>query len=177
MPICKKCNKPFPNHQVIEGKVRTLNSRKYCLECSPFNQHNTKDIIRFPRGIHQTTCIVCKRVYNYDSSRRRGHTRTNCNSCMANKKRHIVKATLVAFLGGKCQKCGYDRCIGALVFHHTDPSKKEFTISGKHALSIDKLKKEVLKCQLMCANCHAEEHDESTRPEAGRRSYKPGALD
>jgi hypothetical protein len=32
-----------------------------------------------------------------------------------------MKEMLVAELGGKCQKCGYDRYVGALQFHHLDP--------------------------------------------------------
>ena len=32
----------------------------------------------------------------------------------------------VKLLGGKCCICGYDKCIDALVFHHRDPSIKEF---------------------------------------------------
>jgi hypothetical protein len=42
MNICLKCNNSFPNRTIIEGKERTLNKRKYCLDCSPFGQKNTK---------------------------------------------------------------------------------------------------------------------------------------
>jgi len=61
--------------------------------------------------------------------------------------------------GGKCQLCGYNKCINALVFHHIDPTKKEaepcyiiMRWSWKRAL------KELKKCILVCANCHAELH-------------------
>lgn len=40
--ICRKCNKEFPYHKKINGKVRNLNSRKFCLDCSPFGSRNTK---------------------------------------------------------------------------------------------------------------------------------------
>jgi len=33
--------------------------------------------------------------------------------------------------GGKCQLCGYKRYIGALDFHHKDPSTKKFSLSVK----------------------------------------------
>jgi len=70
-----------------------------------------------------------------------------------------LKRRLVDYKGGKCEKCGYNKdSLGAFHFHHKDSKTKEFAISqGKY--SFDKLKAEVDKCQLLCANCHAEEHD------------------
>jgi len=32
----------------------------------------------------------------------------------------------VAAKGGKCEKCGYNRCIDALEFHHLKNSDKNF---------------------------------------------------
>jgi len=73
--------------------------------------------------------------------------------------RRRTKLKLIDWKGGKCEICGYDKRIpGVFVFHHRDPSQKEFGVSGK-TKSIEKLKKEVEKCQLLCANCHAEVHD------------------
>lgn len=44
MPNCKKCGTYFPLKQLVEGKPRVFTSRKYCLECSPFGQHNTRKL-------------------------------------------------------------------------------------------------------------------------------------
>ena len=71
--------------------------------------------------------------------------------------RKRTKIKLVNYKGGKCQCCGYDKCIEALEFHHVDPSKKDFQISGCHK-SFENLKQEVDKCILVCANCHREIH-------------------
>lgn len=55
--------------------------------------------------------------------------------------------------------CGYSKCIAALDFHHTDPSKKDFGISsGGYTRSFEKIKDELDKCILVCANCHRELH-------------------
>ena len=67
------------------------------------------------------------------------------------------KKTLVEYKGGKCQCCGYSKCIEALEFHHLDPNIKSFTISGK-SKSFNSLKSEVDKCILVCSNCHKEIH-------------------
>ena len=83
-------------------------------------------------------------------------SRTNykhlCNS------RRTLKEKLVEYKGGKCEICGYDKCITALEFHHIDPNKKEFGIGCNNVLSFEKCKKEVDKCMLVCANCHRELH-------------------
>lgn len=68
-----------------------------------------------------------------------------------------VKAELVKYKGGKCEICSYDKCIGAMQFHHKDPKEKEFTI-GRHHRSLDKMKKEADKCMLLCSRCHDEIH-------------------
>lgn len=62
--------------------------------------------------------------------------------------------------GGKCQKCGYDKCLAALHFHHLDPSTKEGKVSDMFYTKNKKAaQEEAKKCQLICANCHAELHD------------------
>jgi len=67
------------------------------------------------------------------------------------------KIKLVEYKGGKCEKCGYDKCIRALDFHHIDPLQKDFDISS-NSYSFEKMKKEADKCILVCANCHREIH-------------------
>lgn len=67
---------------------------------------------------------------------------------------------LLNYKGGKCQRCGYNKCNRALEFHHIDPSKKDFGISKNINRNIEDLKREVDKCILLCSNCHAEVHQE-----------------
>jgi len=69
------------------------------------------------------------------------------------------KEKLIEYKGGKCEKCGYNKCIGALEFHHVNPDEKDFAISSK-SYSFERLKKEADKCLLVCANCHTEIHEE-----------------
>ena len=95
-----------------------------------------------------------------------------CNKCMVEydyKKRHKIKQELVDYKGGKCEICGYDKCINALEFHHLNPEEKEFALNtANYNKSIEKLKKEVDKCILVCANCHRELHYQENEE---RREY------
>jgi hypothetical protein len=59
--------------------------------------------------------------------------------------------------GGACRMCGYDRYVGALHFHHHDPSRKKFGLShGGFTMALGRLRSEAAKCVLLCSNCHAE---------------------
>lgn len=74
--------------------------------------------------------------------------------------RRRTKARMIESMGGKCQICGYDRCAGALEFHHLDPTVKENALAGLRAdiRSWVEIVKELRKCILICSNCHKEVH-------------------
>lgn len=84
-----------------------------------------------------------------------------------NKKLKSTKILLLAkkikavqLLGGKCEICG-DENIFHLVFHHKESDLKENSLNKLKNLSFSKRKKELDKCQLLCANCHGELHYKS----------------
>lgn len=77
-----------------------------------------------------------------------------------NETRRQIKKKAVEFKGGKCEICGYDRCLAALTFHHLDPSKKNFGISDKgHEYGWEAVQKELLQTLMLCSNCHTEHHE------------------
>jgi hypothetical protein len=83
------------------------------------------------------------------------------NKFHTKKKRRNLKLQAIEYKGGKCEKCGYDKCVEALEFHHLDPNEKEFGISKTgNTYSWEKIKNEIDKCSLLCANCHREVHAE-----------------
>jgi len=80
------------------------------------------------------------------------------------KRRKTLLQKARAYKGGKCMVCGYKKCGRALAFHHVDPNTKSFGISARGITrSWEKVKKELDKCVLLCANCHAEVHDGITQ--------------
>jgi hypothetical protein len=70
------------------------------------------------------------------------------------------KLALVEQVGARCQRCGYDRNLAALTWHHRDPKEKLFELDLRNLSNRrrDAIDAEVAKCTLLCANCHAEEH-------------------
>jgi 5-methylcytosine-specific restriction endonuclease McrA len=80
------------------------------------------------------------------------------------KRRRKIREKAIHYLGGKCQICGYGKCAEALEFHHLDGSSKDFGISSRgHARSWERVRSELEKCMLLCANCHREVHAKSQR--------------
>jgi predicted HNH restriction endonuclease len=74
-----------------------------------------------------------------------------------NRTRNNKKEQALTYKGGKCSICGYDKCSAALDFHHLNPLEKE-SKNDLRNLSWDRLKIELDKCILVCANCHREIH-------------------
>ena len=80
------------------------------------------------------------------------------------KRRKKIREMSVRYKGGKCQLCGYKKCIQALEFHHLDGKKKDFGISADGITrSWNKVKEELDKCIMLCANCHREVHTKTTQ--------------
>ena len=97
-------------------------------------------------------CYVC----SGESTRLDNETRKHQKTIL----RRSMKLQAIKLLGGKCSRCGYNKCIDALEFHHEDPSIKEFKLGSGNTMSWKEYKAEALKCILVCSNCHKEIHNE-----------------
>jgi len=114
-------------------------------------------------------CEICNKLFSIMDG---GWTRKYCYDCSPHEdkncshtdaitiKRRAIKKALVMYKGGKCERCGYNKCDRALEFHHLDPTQKDFGLSKCLTKSMKTLKQEADKCILVCSNCHAEIHQE-----------------
>ncbi|QKY21270.1 HNH endonuclease [Halolamina sp. CBA1230] len=60
-----------------------------------------------------------------------------------------------------CARCG-ESAPACLDFHHRDPGEKSRSVSRLivDGVSRERLREEMEKCTVLCANCHRKEHDE-----------------
>lgn len=118
---------------------------------------NDIDIKRKFKNTH-TQCNVCKKEITNNIG-----NRSRCQPCNTNIRRYRVKKMAVNYLGGKCKKCGWNGDVSGYDFHHKDDDK-EFNLSGMKLASIswNEAKKELDKCELLCALCHRLEHSNYT---------------
>ena len=177
---CLKCDGDFKRWIEVDGKMKNMSGRKYCLECSPYKQHNTRQVERQQKHFATAsdlpklkTCNRCDLTLDIDKfglHDRRGKLYLmpfckKCDSKRAVDRQRELKEKAVVYKGGKCQVCGYNKCLRCLDFHHRDANQKDFEISKYKGSDISDVLMELDKCDLVCKNCHGEIHekDELTR--------------
>lgn len=158
MKVCANCHQNFKIIEIINGKKRNLCKRKYCTNCSPFGSHNTRQLNK------KLKCIICskKLIGNQTTYCSRSCTMKKSGRWYQQQKARGVKRKkdFINLLGGKCSKCGYNKNIAALDFHHINPKQKETPLNFGFLLKMkyDKCLQEIKKCIILCANCHREHH-------------------
>jgi len=132
--IAQKFNRSYASiiHLFRRWKIPTHGNKKY---------YTSEDVKQATRNTLQKSYQKEKSGINYRKREKR-------------VKRFIDKVVLLC----GCKKCGYKKITGALEFHHRDPKTKSFDVKSRLRISIDTLKKEMRKCDILCVNCHREEH-------------------
>lgn len=143
----------------IDGLKYEKLSESDRVEMNKYYQNHTIDETSFKFNVSAGT------VKNYCRKELRGgltiDEKKKNRSEAVRRRRRKVKEMSIEYKGGCCERCGYNKCIGALEFHHINPEEKEFGIAFKgYTRSWEKVKKELDKCILVCSNCHSEIHEE-----------------
>lgn len=114
-------------------------------------------------------CRVCNKEFPITSFelsnvvRGVSYRRHECSQCKTQRQRRRVVANRIWIDEYKrtkcCERCGTNDH-RVLTFHHRDADEKEFTIADalRGGWSLDKIRGEIGKCSVLCANCHAIEH-------------------
>jgi len=120
---------------------------------------------------HERKCPKCQNILpSTEFYKKRGidHASTYCKICTTEQslnRMQRLKKQMVDYKGGSCMICGYKKYMGALEFHHLDPTQKDFNLAHMKKYTFDdKVKKELDKCVLVCSNCHREIHGKVVGP-------------
>ena len=162
---CTSCGVEFDKH---EREIKRSKSGNHFCSRSCSAKINNLGVSRYKKKeknslIVKKTCIwhCCGKQFLQDPEKsKKDFCSPSCKrSYYVQRNRFKVKLLAVNYKGGRCEKCGYDKCIDSFDFHHKNPSEKEFGIGSKGVTrSWEKTRKEIDKCILLCANCHREEH-------------------
>lgn len=106
-----------------------------------------------------TFCGECIRKHLHVSTRKKREKRIGGYEAVK-RRRLKLKMQAVEYKGGKCLRCGYDKCLRALGFHHRNRSDKTFGFGVKSNIAWEAIRIELEKCDLLCANCHMEVEEE-----------------
>ncbi len=147
----------FP--KFIRKKCKDCGRVKYCEWQSSFTQTGKPE--------YRARCVDCH------SEHRKSHRRAAQAKIFRNKSRRAWKLKRKQYavdrLGGKCVRCGHTR-LSSLTFHHLAPEIKEIDIGAALIdFSIERLNRELDKCQLLCANCHMDLHEELENKKGGSK--------
>lgn len=155
------CHCDCGNEKEIQTSSLTCGKAKSC-GCQQFvgNDNCNQFFSETPQ-----VCAICQKIFINKQINRH-----YCYECIPegippNKrqwyKSRAFKHYLVQYKGGQCELCGYNKCEGALDFHHKNPQEKDIEISKwnfNYNQDISIFLHEVDKCMLLCANCHREQH-------------------
>lgn len=105
------------------------------------------------------TCAKHGETEHFIRGTKQGYRCRPCSSEAVVLARKRKKTRLLREIGLACSRCGYDRSIWAMDFHHVDAATKEFAVSARMDWAYDKLLAEARKCVVLCKNCHSEFHN------------------
>lgn len=151
MKKCRKCQKEFANRVKINGAIKVINKRKYCLECSPFGARNTRKL-HLPQREENTTknCPKCGKDFKWNKN-------NVCWTCRSFNRRKLNREKGIKYLGSKCKRCK-TKDTDVLTFHHLDRDNKYDNLSSLWHREWNIINLELDKCELLCANCHMKLH-------------------
>jgi len=163
---CEACGKLFS--RATENGKSVYWYRKNCFDCTPL-QSRRADVTKTDMALGQKKCLKCGETKPVSEFylKKKGHPEKGwfvycivCETTRRTADQTALKQEAVDYKGGKCVICDYDKCLGALAFHHLDPSKKDFAIS--HRIGYNGMDEAMIaeldKCILLCCRCHAETH-------------------
>ena len=129
--------------------------KKYNIKKNKSQPETSRNLKRCP------SCDTTKPLSEF-YKRSTGKAGSWCKKCMTSQvveRQRRYKAEAAAYKGGCCQSCGFDKYLGALEFHHVDPTTKNGDIVRfSKGLQEPTVKAELDKCVLLCANCHRMAH-------------------
>lgn len=126
---------------------------KKCSVCGELKPLSEFAINKTKKDGHACDCKSCRKKYrdqHYQENKEYYKNKAKAYRTKKHKEFDELRKTL------KCAICGENRFY-CLDFHHIDPSEKETEVT-KLIESPRRLKKELEKCIVLCANCHRELH-------------------
>ena len=107
---------------------------------------------------YSTYCKSCKRIKDNESYRTSQARRDNIRRIRETATDKLDVYLIEYLLSHPCVDCG-NKDIRVLEFDHVD-NNKEYNISimRRNKVSVEKIGKEISKCEVRCSNCHKIRH-------------------
>lgn len=113
-------------------------------------------------------CTICEKSLDLDNFRvsklNKKKIRYQCKTCEKQQAKELRQYKMKWIheykLKQGCKNCGYNVNPYALQFNHRNPFEKDSSLKSERKAfkinwSLTKIKNEIEKCDVLCANCHA----------------------
>lgn len=140
----------------VARSSRAAPTTKICSKCKKRKAVKHFGVKNRKTGKRQSYCFPCQRINSknwYQENKQKHKATVRKNNDRYRKKLHQV--IIDYLLIHPCASCGEDDIV-VLQFHHRRRSRKIMEISKMITAlrSVDELKAEIKKCDVLCANCH-----------------------
>lgn len=145
---------------------------KVCPRCGPKDE-NEFSFKNKAKGLRSVYCRACQSKYHRDYYER--------NKSSYVERSRVKQGSIKEYLDElksetPCADCGNKYPPYVMDFDHRDPSKKSFSVAKfKSTNSVERVLKEIAKCDVVCANCHRE-RTFGRRLKAGRGTLNPAIV-
>lgn len=126
---------------------------KICAKCQIEKSETEFNYKIKSQGIRQWMCKECHSKYLKEHYKKNPSTYLNSNKKTRKKLMEFVKQAKSV----PCKDCGVCYPYYVMDFDHRDSSEKKFSLSKYNQIgNLEKIKAEIAKCDVVCANCHRE---------------------
>ena len=132
---------------------------KQCCSCKKYKDEKNFWKHTKSKDWLQSRCKECKRLYDNNYYNKQWWKYKKHKQWISKNRTLKILNEIKKYAKEKwCKICWYNKSIAALQFHHRDQEKKLFSISEaiSNWYSLENIKKEIGKCDILCANCHLE---------------------
>ena len=126
---------------------------KSCTKCSEIKSLEDFAWKNQSKNQRNTWCKACMKIY--DRLRQESKVYLERKNTLAKARQTVARYYILNILkNSSCIDCSNDNPI-VLEFDHRDPDSKSYNISEMLDFSTETIQKEIDKCDIRCANCHA----------------------
>lgn len=129
---------------------------KRCAHCGKLKPESAFNWRNRSKGWKWGTCKTCqsaqrKQWYENNKERHKHNVKQNRRETVRQTRQFVLDY----LQSHPCELCG-ESDPAVLEFHHRDPADKRTRVSAmiNTGYSVDKVREEIEKCQVLCANCH-----------------------
>lgn len=171
----------YKNRLQLKRKALDINGSNVCISCGESNLY----LLEF-HHLQDKDFQISDRIYNGgikkdfadDLVKEIRKCVVICKKCHMKQhpelitKRIEIKREIYTYSGEKCKDC-IETDVNVMNWHHRDPLIKSFEIGrgikdcGNKKRSIQSLKREVDKCDMLCTNCHTLRHKQEYEERIG----------